>query len=151
MNRREALFSAMGAATMLSASSALAQSRRNATLDDAGRLQDSTLLVDQLDGSAMTDEYLDMLESVGVDVWQGHGMSSISNATNLLQFLDKHSKRLVLVKSVRDIRQAHKDGRMGYLVGWQSASSIAADTNAWGIPPVEDLRTSKRGQSPFPV
>jgi NAD(P)-dependent dehydrogenase (short-subunit alcohol dehydrogenase family) len=43
---------------MVSASSAFAQSRRNATLEDARRLQDSTLLVDQLDGSAMTEEYL---------------------------------------------------------------------------------------------
>jgi len=149
MNRREAIFSVVGAATMLSAPGVFAQSEsraqsrasRSASLADARRLQDSTLLVNQLDGSAMTDEYLDMLESVGVDVWQGHGMSSISNATQLLKFLDKHSKRLVLVKSVSDIRQAHKDGRMGYLVGWQSAASIAADTNAWGIPPVEDLRT----------
>jgi membrane dipeptidase len=149
MNRREALFSVLGAATMLSAPGAFAQSEsraqsragRSASLADARKLQDSTLLIDQLDGSAMTDEYLDMLESVGVDVWQGHGMSSISNATYLLNFLDKHSKRLVLVKSVSDIRQAHEDGRMGYLVGWQSAASIAADTNPWGIPPVEDLRT----------
>jgi membrane dipeptidase len=148
MKRREALFSVMGAAAMLSAPGAFAQSEsraqsrasREASLADARELQDSTLLIDQLDGSAMTDEYLDMLESAGVDVWQGHGMSSISNATFLLKFLDKHAKRLVLVKSVADIRKAHQDGRMGYLVGWQSAASIAADTNAWGIPPVEDLR-----------
>jgi len=141
MKRREAIFSALGAAATLSATSAFAQSGRNASLADARKLQDSTLLIDQLDGSAMTDEYLDMLESVGVDIWQGHGMSSVSNATFLLKFLDKHSKRLVLVKSVGDIRQAHQDGKMGYLVGWQSAASLAADTSAWGIPPIEDLRT----------
>ena len=100
MNRREALFSAVGAATMFSATGRLAaQPSRNATLEDARAFQDSTLLVDQLDGSAMTDEYLTMLESAGVDIWQGHGMSSIGNATTLLSFLDKHSKRLVLVKN----------------------------------------------------
>lgn len=142
MNRREALFSSLGAAATMSASSALANqsSRRSVTLEQARALQDSTLLVDQLDGSAMTDEYLDMLESAGVDIWQGHGMSDFSNATTLLKFLDKHSKRLVLVKSVREMRQAHQDGKMGYLVGWQSAASIAFDTDAWGLPPVENLR-----------
>ena len=143
MNRREALFSSLGIATTMSVSTAFAgqPSGRSATLADARRLQDSTLLVDQLDGSAMTDEYLDMLESAGVDIWQGHGMSSFSNATTMLNFFDKHSKRLVLVKSVRDIRQAHNDGKIGYLVGWQSATYLTNETDSWGLPPIENLRT----------
>ncbi|NIJ36367.1 membrane dipeptidase [Sphingopyxis panaciterrae] len=143
MNRREALFSSLGLATTLSVSTAFANQPpgRSATLKEARQLQDSTLLVDQLDGSAMTDEYLDMLESAGVDIWQGHGMSSFSNATAMLNFFDKHAKRLVLVKSVRDIRQAHQDGKIGYLVGWQSATYLTNETDEWGLPPIENLRT----------
>jgi membrane dipeptidase len=143
MNRREALFSAMGAAAALPATAAFAAApRRNASVADARRLQDSTLLLDQLDGSALTEEYLTMLEQAGVDTWQG-GMPGISGIGEMLSFFDTYSSRIVQVKSVRDIRQAHKDKRVGFLFGWQAANVLLMDPTAQGEGLIAGLRTYK--------
>src|SRR5690606_30969898 len=71
VNRRQALFSAAGAAAALAAPGALAARApgRGVSKDAARRLQDSTLLVDGLDPSGLTEKYLGMIEAAGVDVW----------------------------------------------------------------------------------
>jgi membrane dipeptidase len=130
LNRRQALFSAMGGAIILTAPTALAaQSRgRAATKVDARALQDSTIVVDGLDPSGLTERYLGMLESAGVDVWH-QTMGSYSSFVDLLHFCDQHSSRIMQVKSVRDIKRAHKEGKVGHLSGWQNSGALISDAN----------------------
>lgn len=130
MNRRDALFSAMGAATALAAPTALGAQTRGRTVDLAAarRLQDSTLLVDGLDPSGLTERYLGMLESAGVDVWH-QSMGGFASFVNLLKFCDKFSDRIVQVGSVKEIRAAHKAGKIGHLSGWQSSETLVRDSD----------------------
>lgn len=144
MNRREALFSALGAATAVAATAALAQTRRrDTTLDDARRLQDSMLLVDGLDPSGLTERYLGMLEAAGVDVWH-QSVGGFASFANLLHFCDKYSDRIVQVKSVKDMRQAWKDGKVGHLSGWQSANTLIDEAGGSSVlPAIGNLRGYK--------
>ncbi|MES2451330.1 MAG: membrane dipeptidase [Pseudomonadota bacterium] len=141
MNRREVLLSTMGAAAVVASPAALAQAGgRNATLRDARRLQDSMLLVDGLDPSGLTERYLGMLEAAGVDVWH-QSMGGFASFVNLLHFCDKYSDRIVQVKSVRDMRQAWKDGKVGHLSGWQSANTLIDEGGGSSVlPAIGNLR-----------
>lgn len=142
MNRREYLFSAVSAATIFSASGAsgasAAQQGGAISKNDARKLQDSTLMVDGLDPSALTEEYLGMLEAAGVDCWH-HSMGGLSSFASLLGFCDKHSDRIVPVGTVREIRQARKEGKVGHLSGWQMANQLIED-GASTLPQISNLR-----------
>ncbi|MDT9598853.1 dipeptidase [Sphingosinicella rhizophila] len=139
MNRREALFSALGAAAAFSAPGAFAQNRGgNVSVKDARRLQDSTILIDGLDPSGLTERYLGMLEAAGVDVWH-QSMGGIDSFVSLLHFCDRYSNRITQVKSVRDIRRAHKDGKVGHLSGWQAAHPLISDGGPT-MPAIRNLR-----------
>lgn len=141
MNRREYLFSALCAASAFSASGALAgqaAGERAVDRDAARRLQDSTLLVDGLDPSGLTEKYLGILEAAGVDVWH-QSLGGFDSFVNLLHFCDKYSDRIVQVGTVREMRQAHKDGKVAHLSGWQSADTLIAD--GWPtMPAIKNLR-----------
>jgi membrane dipeptidase len=139
MNRRQALFSALGA--MASGVISSGAYGRTATRNEARRLQDSTLLVDGLDPSGLTEKYLGMLEGAGVDVWH-QSMGGYESFVNLLHFCDKYSDRIVQVKSVREIQQAHKDGKVGHLSGWQSAGTLIEE-GASNLPAIRNLRAYK--------
>lgn len=143
MNRRDALFSALGAATALAAPGTLAGRAQARTVDPgaARRLQDSTLLVDGLDPSGLTEKYLGLLEGAGVDVWH-QSMGGFDSFVNLLHFCDKYSDRIVQVKSVRDMRQAQKDGKVGHLSGWQSSETLVRDADPT-MPAIGNLRGYK--------
>lgn len=141
MNRREYLLSAFGAAATASASGALAQIGalgQTAQRSDAVRLQDSTLVVDGLDGSALTEEYLGMLEAAGVDCLH-QSMGGFGYFANVLHFCDQFSDRIVQVGSVSEIRQAQKDGKIGHLSGWQSAGVLISDGDPV-LPAIKNLR-----------
>ena len=133
----------MIAATAVAAPGALASQTRGRTVDKsaARRLQDSTLLVDGLDPSGLTERYLGMLEAAGVDVWH-QSMGGFASFANLLHFCDKYSDRIVQVKSVRDMRQAHKDGKVGHLSGWQAAHILISDSGPT-LPAINNLRAYK--------
>ena len=143
MDRRTALLSAIGAAAAASVPGTLSAQARSGkpSLQDARRLQDSTLLVDGLDPSGLTEHYLGMLEQAGVDVWH-QSMGGFASFVNLLHFCDAHADRIVQVKSVRDMRQAQKDGKVGHLAGWQAAH-ILIDEGYPTMPAIRNLRAYK--------
>jgi len=139
VDRRQLLFSAAGAAAALSASGPA----RSRTVDKsaARRLQDSTLLVDGLDPSGLTEKYLGLLEAAGVDVWH-QSMGGFDSFVNLLRFCDTYPDRIVQVKSVREMRQAQKDGKVAHLSGWQSAETLVRDADPT-MPAIGNLRGYK--------
>jgi membrane dipeptidase len=145
MNRRDALTYALGAAAATAAAPGAAQaaagSARTLDLAAARKLQDSTLLVDGLDPSGLTERYLGMLEQAGVDVWN-QSMGGFPSFVNLLRFLDKYSSRIVQVKSVRDMRAAWKAGKVGHLSSWQSSETLVRDGDPT-MPAIKNLRGYK--------
>ena len=141
MNRRECLLSVMSAAIALPASTALAKvpaTRRIVDRREAIKLQDSTLVVDGLDASALTEEYLNLLHSAGVDCWH-QSMGGMASFANLMHFCDKHSDRIVRVGTVREIRRAHVEGKIAHVSGWQSAEELIVDGRP-ELPEIGNLR-----------
>jgi membrane dipeptidase len=143
MNRRDVIISALGAATTAAAGGLFGGSAQARTVDKsaARRLQDSTLVVDGLDPSGLTERYLGMLEAAGIDVWH-QSMGGFQSFVNLLAFCDRYADRMVQVKSVRDMRKAQKDGKVGHLSGWQSAEQLVRDGDST-MPAISALRGYK--------
>ncbi|HKX56110.1 MAG TPA: membrane dipeptidase, partial [Xanthomonadales bacterium] len=150
MNRREYLIATASAAAMIPAMSASAASQFVATpsvtqvdgnkYQQAWEVQRSTLVVDGLDGAALTEKYLQMLQAGGVNCWH-QSVGGFSSFANLLTFLDQHSQAIVQAGTVREIRQAHEQGRIAHVAGWQSALSLISDAN--GDAPLGNLRAYK--------
>ena len=144
MNRREAFRAGLGAAAALAAPGALAaqKSGRTIGMPEARRLQDSTMLVEGLDGSTLNDEYLAKMEAAGVDVMH-QSVGGFQSFANLHRFLDRHPDRIVQAGTVRAIREAHKAGKIAHVSGWQSAEQLARDGDPV-MPAIENLRGYKQ-------
>jgi membrane dipeptidase len=63
----------------------------------------STVVVDGLDGAALTASYLEMLKSGGVNCWH-QSVGGLASFANLLMFLDQHSQTIVQAGTFRDGR-----------------------------------------------
>ncbi len=135
MKRREYLMATLSAAAALpvlrvSADQAVATPSATAVdeskVKEARALQQSSVVVDGLDPSALTVEYLDMLESGGVDCWH-QSVGGMASFARLLSFCDQHADRIVQAGTVADIRRIREQGRIAHVSGWQSAEPLLAD------------------------
>jgi membrane dipeptidase len=100
-------------------------------------------VVDGSDVSALSDEYLDMLAKGGIDVLQWNSAQTLLDMSLALEFVDKHSKRVALVRSFTDIAAAKNSGRLAIILGWQNATSLTEEAgNLWrdNYPPQLTLR-----------
>jgi len=94
------------------------------------------IVVNGLDPSAMTGDYLDMLEAGGVNCWHQSIGSSFESFARLLNFFDENQKRIAPARSVRDIRRLKGENRIAHIAGWQSASGLISN----GEPVLNNLR-----------
>ena len=99
------------------------------------RLQEA-IVINGLDPSALTTDYLSMLKTGGVDCWHQSVGTSFAAFARLLNFFDANRTRIAPARSVRDIRRLHRDGRIAHISGWQSASGLLVD----GEPALDNLR-----------
>ncbi|HKX56503.1 MAG TPA: membrane dipeptidase, partial [Xanthomonadales bacterium] len=95
-------------------------------VQEALAVQRSTVVVDGLDPSALTEEYLAMLKAGGVDCWH-QSVGGMASFANLLSFCDQHSDKIVQAGTVAEIRQAREQGKIAHVAGWQSGSPLLAD------------------------
>lgn len=140
MNRREYLLATLSAAALAPAMSALADeaiapplvtSVDERKVQDALKVERSTLVVDGLDPSALNEKYVEMLKAGGVNCWH-QSLGGLASFAHLLSFCDKNSQTLVPAGSVREIRQIHAQGKIAHLSGWQSADPLLSDANGQG-------------------
>ena len=68
------------------------------------------MVVDGLDGAALTANYLELLKSGGVNCWH-QSVGGLASFANLLLFLDQHSQSIVQAGTVREIKQAREQGK----------------------------------------
>ncbi|HET6566158.1 MAG TPA: membrane dipeptidase [Xanthomonadales bacterium] len=150
MKRRDYLIAALSAAAALpvmrvSAEQAVATPSATAVDEDkvkeARALQRSTVVVDGLDPSALTVEYLEMLQAGGVDCWH-QSVGGMASFAGLLSFCDEHSQSIEQAGTVRDIRRIRKQGKIAHVSGWQSAEPLLAD--AGGQVALKNLRSYHR-------
>jgi membrane dipeptidase len=151
VNRRDYLIATLSAAAVVPALRASAATQAVATPSvtsvdpakyaKAWEVQRSTLVVDGLDPSALTEDYLKMLKAGGVNCWH-QSVGGLSSFANLLTFLDKNSQSIVQAGTVREIRQAREQGKLAHISGWQMADPLIMDANGFG--PLQNLRAYRQ-------
>jgi membrane dipeptidase len=150
VNRRDCLVATLSAAALAPALRASAAqfvatpsvtSIDPAQYPDAWKAQRSTLVVDGLDGAALTENYLRMLKAGGVDCWH-QSVGGFAWFAQTLTLLDKFSDRIVQTLTVREIRQAKEQGKIAHVAGWQSALGLLGDAN--GEPAIGNLRAYRQ-------
>jgi len=131
-SRREFLAGAFGsaaAAAILGSSNRPAQALESdddrSPRRDAMALQRSTLVVDGLDVSALTEEYLALIKAGGVDCWH-KTIDSVGEFADAYNFVDAHAAQIVVATSVRQIREARAQGKLSLVFGCQSAEFLQA-------------------------
>lgn len=141
MNRRDCLVVTLSAAAATrvfqSAAAQQAVATPSATgvdetkVQEARKLQRSTVVVDGLDGAALTPGYLTMLKSGGVNCWH-QSVGGLASFANVLSFLDQHAHTIVQAGTVREIRQARDQRKLSHVSGWQMADPLLDDANGQG-------------------
>ncbi len=105
----------------------------------------STLVVNGLDPSNLTEEYLGMLEAGGVTCWHKSVGGARQSFSDVYNFIDEHGDRIQVVRSVGEIREVHRQGKLGLLFGWQSANVLSGgrsdENDWWSDPPRTNLRS----------
>jgi membrane dipeptidase len=88
------------------------------------------VVVDGLDCSLVSEKFLELMRQGGancVHLTVG-GVAEDSGGTagfgTLYEFADKHGDQMVIARTVRDIRQAAREGRISFVLGWQDANIL---------------------------
>ena len=89
----------------------------------AGVFDKKPLIVDGLDTSTWSEAFIQMLRKGGVHCVH-KSMGDTLSFGDTHYFIEQHSDDLVLAKSVADIVQAKKDGKIAVVLGMQSARYV---------------------------
>ena len=108
-----------------------------------GATQADTLVINGLDPSVLSEEYVEMSRRVGVHVWH-KSFGDLRSFADAYNFIDRHPDAIQAVRSVADMIEAKRTGKLGLLFGWQSANPISTGRGGpndyWGDPPMTELR-----------
>lgn len=85
--------------------------------------KNSRIVVDGLDTSILNTKFLDLLRKGGVDCMH-KSMGEIQSYGSVYQFLDDHSQDVTVARTVEEILQAKKDGKIAFILGSQSVNHI---------------------------
>ncbi|MEE8513064.1 MAG: hypothetical protein V3S36_10510, partial [Acidiferrobacterales bacterium] len=121
MHRRDFVKStAIGAAASLTASSPL--------MADEAAAQASKIIVDGLDTSLMNEGFVGLLKTGGVDCVH-QSMDGLPSYGAMYSFLDQHKNEIVPATTVREIREAKRQGKLSVTFGVQHANLLEALLN----------------------
>lgn len=132
--RRELLVATLSSAV---ASTLAAAAPRATSKDGQDRSPDrdpmavhrSVVVVNGLDPSALSAEYLRFSEQAGVGVWLRAEHQTLAELAIAHSFYDGHSDRIAVARSVREIRELRGRGKIAQVLGWQSAGQLSDDSN----------------------
>jgi membrane dipeptidase len=102
-----------------------------------------TVIVNGLDTSTLSQEYLDKTRRAGVGCWH-KSLAGLRMFADAHAFVDANSTRVRVATSVREIEQAQADRVIALVFGWQYATEVddgaASTTNDWlSSPPRTEL------------
>ena len=108
----------------------------------------SALIINGLDSSVLSEGYVEMMRSVGVDCCHlsldGTGLSGFSE---IHEFVYEHSDEVLLVKCIQDILESAREGKLGLIAGWQSSNDLSngrhGENDWWNAKPQTQLRAYK--------
>ncbi len=78
---------------------------------------DPHLVVNGLDVSDLTEEYLGMTRAGGADVWH-KSMGGYRTFADAYNFVDDHPDDVTIVRTVDDMHRAADEGKVALLFGW---------------------------------
>jgi membrane dipeptidase len=96
--------------------------------DGAMAIERSTIVVNGLDPSVLTEKYLGMLKTGGVNCWN-YSAGDLASFAEAYHYTDKYSDRIAPAMSVRDIEQIHQQGKIALLLSWQDAGDLNGDVS----------------------
>ncbi|MBS0420288.1 MAG: membrane dipeptidase [Proteobacteria bacterium] len=139
MDRREFVRSslALGAAGAMQAG----RTQPQTSSDDAvAALQRSTLVVNGLDPSDLSEAYLTLLKAGGVSCWHHSVGDDMGSFAALFKFFDEHTAQIAPAGSVREIRKLREQQLISHVAGWQSADALIVA----GDPQPQNLRAYRQ-------
>jgi membrane dipeptidase len=92
---------------------------------DPRTVQQSTLVVNGLDVSLLTERYLELLRAGGVDCWH-KSIDSVLEFADTYNFIDQHPGQIAATTTVGQIREAKRQGKLALVFGCQSAEFLQA-------------------------
>ena len=111
------------------------------TANDA--IQQEPLVINGLDPSVLSEEYVEMHRRAGVHVWH-KSFGNVRSFADAYNFIDGHPDSIQAVRSVADMMEAKRAGKLGLFFGWQSANPMSngrgGPNDFWGDPPKTELR-----------
>ena len=125
MDRRGLLKGAVAAGTRAGARTGLF-----AEPVEAASPPDRPIVVEGLSAGSIRLSDLKGMQQGGVDGCVASGAGDMESFAALLRFFDEHRSELVLAKSVAEIRQARRDGRVSNVFGVQSAEALGSGFNS---------------------
>jgi len=123
----------------VSSSPRAAPARVAKTVDD----KSSEIIVMGSDVSIPDEVHLSRYLKGGVGVWCYNGPETLREFSQVLEFIDASSDRVMLVRSYSDIQRAQDSDRIAMVLGWQNAKALEeAAGNEWrlALPPKTALR-----------
>ncbi|MDC0004338.1 dipeptidase [Porticoccaceae bacterium] len=92
----------------------------------AGTSKKTPLIVDGLDVSVLDENFIKMLRKGGVHCVH-KSMGDALHYGKMYHFIEQHSEDLVLAKTVADIHQAKKDGKIAIVSGTQGGGQLIGE------------------------
>jgi membrane dipeptidase len=139
MKRRDLLLGALVAtgSAGLVPSPGLAQTPRETAVADG------PLVVNGLDTSELSRDYVAMQRSVGVDCWH-KSMGGLRTYADALNFVDANADIVQVARSVAEIRTAKAQGKLALMFGWQGSEPLSGPREGandwWSATPHTELR-----------
>ena len=87
------------------------------------------IVVEGLVAGYLRDSHLKGVKAGGVDVWVGGGPGDLATYAAALRFYDRHREEIVPARSVADIVQAKRAGKIANVFNWQSADALGSSFN----------------------
>ncbi len=102
----------------------------------------STLVVNGLDPSNLSPEYLDMSRRVGIGAWLRAAHQTLTEFATSHVFYDEYRDRIVVARTAREIRAAYAQGKIAQILGWQSVEQLTEDSSrrVYSGPAIINLR-----------
>ena len=122
MERREFMSQSLAVGAVAATGSALSEAPSPRSIAN-GAMQDK-LVINGLDPSAISEEYVEIHRNAGVHVWH-KSFGSLRSFSDAYNFIDRNSEKVQAVRSVADMMEAKEAGKLGMLFGWQSANPIS--------------------------
>jgi membrane dipeptidase len=96
---------------------------------DPMEIQRGTLVVEGLAAGYLAEDHLKAAETGGVNCIVQGGGADFQSYAHTFNFLERRKERVVQARTVHEIREAHRQGKIAMIFEWQSANALGETFN----------------------